>query len=282
MSDVQQGPDWWLASDGKWYPPQSRPAPPPPPLPPRPATGFAAPSVPPAPSSVAVGAGLTGWLQALMWLVAGIAGLAVIFYTAAVGFFDEYMAAPVDSFSEQRALREWLDMDDAATVVSGFLVLIWVAMVIVQMVWLNRAHKTTQRLWNGERQWSSGWTIGGWFIPAAQFVIPKLVVNEIERIAFADRSSGRVEAGWRNRPTLGIGWVWWLTVAAGLLLNAVSTSIDLEYGTADEVRAHYWTGAAAMVAVAIGSAFGAVYFRRLGRALSPSAMAPSVGGGFVA
>jgi hypothetical protein len=21
MSDVQQGPDWWLASDGKWYPP---------------------------------------------------------------------------------------------------------------------------------------------------------------------------------------------------------------------------------------------------------------------
>jgi len=23
MSDIQHGPDWWLASDGKWYPPQS-------------------------------------------------------------------------------------------------------------------------------------------------------------------------------------------------------------------------------------------------------------------
>lgn len=23
MSDTSQGPDWWLASDGKWYPPQS-------------------------------------------------------------------------------------------------------------------------------------------------------------------------------------------------------------------------------------------------------------------
>jgi hypothetical protein len=23
MSDQSQGPDWWLASDGKWYPPQS-------------------------------------------------------------------------------------------------------------------------------------------------------------------------------------------------------------------------------------------------------------------
>ncbi|MGB7050665.1 MAG: hypothetical protein WBG41_03765 [Acidimicrobiales bacterium] len=25
MSDVQQGPDWWQASDGKWYPPERHP-----------------------------------------------------------------------------------------------------------------------------------------------------------------------------------------------------------------------------------------------------------------
>lgn len=31
MSDHQAGPGWWLASDGRWYPPESRPAPPPPP-----------------------------------------------------------------------------------------------------------------------------------------------------------------------------------------------------------------------------------------------------------
>ena len=33
MSEQSQGPGWWLASDGKWYPPESVPAPPPPPLP---------------------------------------------------------------------------------------------------------------------------------------------------------------------------------------------------------------------------------------------------------
>jgi hypothetical protein len=33
MSETSQGPGWWLASDGKWYPPQSAPQPPPP-LPP--------------------------------------------------------------------------------------------------------------------------------------------------------------------------------------------------------------------------------------------------------
>ncbi|HLN15822.1 MAG TPA: hypothetical protein VK277_03610 [Acidimicrobiales bacterium] len=27
MSDVSQGPGWWLASDGKWYPPEAQPGP---------------------------------------------------------------------------------------------------------------------------------------------------------------------------------------------------------------------------------------------------------------
>lgn len=29
MSDTQQGPDWWQASDGKWYPPEAKLPPPP-------------------------------------------------------------------------------------------------------------------------------------------------------------------------------------------------------------------------------------------------------------
>jgi len=28
VSDVQQGPSWWQASDGRWYPPEQQPAPP--------------------------------------------------------------------------------------------------------------------------------------------------------------------------------------------------------------------------------------------------------------
>ncbi len=34
MSDAPQTPDWWQASDGKWYPPEQRPAPPTAPPPP--------------------------------------------------------------------------------------------------------------------------------------------------------------------------------------------------------------------------------------------------------
>ena len=33
MSEQSQGPGWWQASDGRWYPPESRPGPAPPPQP---------------------------------------------------------------------------------------------------------------------------------------------------------------------------------------------------------------------------------------------------------
>ena len=33
MSEQSQGPGWWQASDGRWYPPESRPATAPPPQP---------------------------------------------------------------------------------------------------------------------------------------------------------------------------------------------------------------------------------------------------------
>jgi len=39
VSDVSQGPGWWLASDGKWYPPEQEPGPVAPDLPPMSAPG---------------------------------------------------------------------------------------------------------------------------------------------------------------------------------------------------------------------------------------------------
>lgn len=35
VSETRQALDWWLASDGLWYPPESKPGPPPPPQDPK-------------------------------------------------------------------------------------------------------------------------------------------------------------------------------------------------------------------------------------------------------
>lgn len=45
MSDTSQGEGWWLASDGKWYPPESATHLPPPPPPPAPGLESTAPSL---------------------------------------------------------------------------------------------------------------------------------------------------------------------------------------------------------------------------------------------
>jgi len=59
MSDTSQGPGWWQASDGKWYPPEQAPASPPP--------GQAPGGVPA--SSVDIGAALAyGWKKFVQYL----------------------------------------------------------------------------------------------------------------------------------------------------------------------------------------------------------------------
>ena len=73
MSDVSQGPGWWQAADGKWYPPapQQPPAPPAPPAPPT----FQAPGSPPA---YYAPAGPKNDGMSIAALVCGISGLATL------------------------------------------------------------------------------------------------------------------------------------------------------------------------------------------------------------
>ncbi len=54
---------------------------------------------------------------------------------------------------------------------------------VLLMVWLNLAYKAGQSRGAIDRTWSSGWTVGAWFIPFANLAIPKLVVNEVDRMS---------------------------------------------------------------------------------------------------
>lgn len=117
MSDAPEGPGWWLASDGRYYPPQARPAPQPvapapvapspaqpsqwgAPAPAAPSTWGASPNVPPSlPSSGESRSGpftLGGVLAIFAVLVA--AGVVAAFYFLEVqpaGPDARFTAAPV-------------------------------------------------------------------------------------------------------------------------------------------------------------------------------------------
>jgi hypothetical protein len=82
MSDSSQGPGWWQASDGRWYPPQSHPAQQAAPAPP--AYGAPPPAAYGAPA--ATKSGMPGWVKALL-IIGGILVVLVGGCTVAVGVF---------------------------------------------------------------------------------------------------------------------------------------------------------------------------------------------------
>jgi heme/copper-type cytochrome/quinol oxidase subunit 2 len=292
MSDYWPGPGWRRADDGKWYPdpgPEAEHlAPPPPPPPgggggggggggassggPSPAGGYpAAPTGPdmwapqlplrPVPSSLA------GWLQGLFWLVAATSALLALAALNAHSVFDD-LNSGVSTFGEYQS---WSDADSLVGLASLVGTLARVALFVVIIVWAWRCHKATAGLNPGPRRWAAGWTIGGWFIPFASIVIPKLVLDETERIAMAPRSNGTA-TNWKavKISRVGIAW-WWLFVLSGFFAFQASLT-DTTIGTfadPDGVTTYYsWTTAGGAVA-AISAVLGALYTRevsqRLGR-----------------
>lgn len=309
MSDVQQGPGWWLASDGRWYPPESRPQPLPPPPVPAPPGGsgptpvyqpFGTPSAPTGPPSGppaygqpaygqpgygqpaygqppygavqrrSVSSGLSGTIQGFFWAVCAFSILAAIGGLVSMVAFNTYWDTPINSRAEDRAYDDWIAIDDGYSTLAGFAVLCGIVLFILVIIWSNGAHKTTQQLWFGDRKWSSGWTVGAWFIPFANAILPKLVLNEIERIALEPRAAGQVGATWRSRSLVAVGNLWWFGLVAGLVVTQIGTSVGTEFeSSASDIRASYVIGALGLTLIGISAIFGALYIRRLGRRLSP-------------
>lgn len=302
MSDMQQGPGWWMASDGKWYPPESRaqPLPPPPwpsppggagPTPVMPGAGSppgVVPSAPPGPytppgyapvgyapaATRSLSTGLGGTIQGFFWAVAATALVSGVLALASLLAFNSYWDTPINSRAEAQAYDDWVAVDDGFASFAAFAFLFGFVLWILLMVWMNSAHKTTQQLWHGERRWSSGWTVGSWFIPVASAVIPKLVLSEIERIAFAPRSNGVVhDTLWRARSTLVVGRLWWVALVVGIFATSIGGSVGTDSGSsAGEIRAGYICNAVGLLLLALSSVCGALYVRRLGARLSAAGL----------
>lgn len=289
MSDTQRGPGWWLASDGRWYPPESRAQP----LPPPPGVASTSPvQAPPlaqyppvlqAPYPYArptqllrgVSTGLGGTIQGFLWAAAGLAALAALMSIAALTAFNSYWNSPVGSRAESSAYDDWIAFDDALSGFAGFTAICGIVLFILLIIWMHKAHTTTQQLWQGSRQWTSGWTIGGWFIPIANLVIPKLVLSEIERIALAPRVGGAVDASFKTRPTLAVGKLWWTGIVVGWVFNLVASALSGDEASDTDLRVGYVFNALGLAALAASGVFGALYVRRLGRRLSDAGIAES-------
>ena len=102
-----------------------------------------------------------------------------------------------------------------------------IALFVLLIVWLWRAYSNTRVFGAGPWRWGRGWTVGSWFIPLANLVIPKLLINDAWRGADARAPQNPL---WRRLPVAGVVTMWWVLLVAGRVLlqiaDAGATVVD--------------------------------------------------------
>jgi hypothetical protein len=100
-----------------------------------------------------------------------------------------------------RPLSADLDAGALVVIVPGLVLAIAIFTIVTFLTWIHRA---SSNLWNtGHRmKWRPGWSIGAWFIPFANLVLPLLVFREIDRES-RDHGPG-LFAGWAVFWTVGL------------------------------------------------------------------------------
>ncbi len=252
MTDRPQGEGWWLASDGRWYPPETRSGEP---LPPPPATW-------PRADPTHVSKGLA---YVTFWMLLATALVYLAYTVTTIGYlvvFRSGSGAGVQLSDLERA-------EEAYWLAFGMAGIFYIACGVVFIVWTRTAYRTVLAMDPVGNNWSPGWAIGAWFIPLANWVIPRLLLSEVERMSHP--ASGRRPIGdrWRQSPTDGLGRLWW---AFFITANITwSTSLTAQGYILSDLAFERWV----MVEIGAGFLFvvaavlAAPYVRRIGTRLGP-------------
>lgn len=248
MSDASQGPGWWLASDGRWYPPEAKPGVP---LPPPPLNVSNHPGV-------SLSSKLTGWTIGLMWAI--VAG-------------DVFVAVTAISYRSSlsgTSLAEAIEAEELYNNAASLVFVLWITTFILLIVWSAKAHTSSTSLLHNQRsrKYSQGWCIGVWFIPFANVFSTPRVFAEHQRIATAPRTNGRAHHDWAKQPLdARLTW-WWVLTVLGLVviqLGAGSLTLEASLGEYQDGLLGVIVGSLLMAA---GIASGALFLRSVGAALA--------------
>lgn len=107
--------------------------------------------------------------------------------------------------------------DDAVDASAGVALVLAVATAVLFIVWQWRCAKNAEILGHDRPRFGAGWSVGGWFIPFANFVIPVLIIQDLWRASSPDARPGT----WRREPGSGLVAIWWVA----FVLGAVGTRL---------------------------------------------------------
>ncbi len=179
---------------------------------------------------------------------------------------NRYLSGMVDA--EQSRILEAADSADTWSLVAAG---VWVFTAVIVIIWSYQVRIASETLWRGARKWSRGWTVGGFFVPVANLVIPKLALNESEKIALHYRRAGVAEPGWADRQPIAEGTIWWIGLIIAGLLSRLTGNLAEE--SLEEVRLLYFVQAGAFGLGALAQLFGISYVSSVSNALTRQGLA---------
>jgi hypothetical protein len=168
--------------------------------------------------------GLSGTVAGFWWAASVLYALAAFFMFGAWGIwlgFDE----------GTESLFQMVNSDRYAFGVFGWATLwMWVSGILF-IVWFYQAYRSAESHGASGRRWSSGWSIGGWFIPLANLVIPKMVMNEVDRMSNPLAGEPPRDEQWKLMPRSVVSDLWWILFLVGTALWLVGiAAIESEPG----------------------------------------------------
>jgi hypothetical protein len=137
--------------------------------------------------------------------VASLGAMVAVFQRLAM--VDDFERDPF-TFNPQRAQ----DADDAVEAAAAIWLVLLVVIGIVWVVWQWRCAKNVQALGREGARFGAGWSIGAWFIPLANFVIPAMVVQDLWR---ATTPGTRPGTNLRSQSASPLVFCWWIAFLFG-------------------------------------------------------------------
>lgn len=101
-----------------------------------------------------------------------------------------------------------------ASLINIFWVIIYIALVIVFLMWIHRVYKNLRAVHVQGLKHSPGWAVGWYFIPIANLFKPYVVMKEIWKSTFHADGTG----SWKDKKAPSLMLIWWLTFIIGNII----------------------------------------------------------------
>jgi hypothetical protein len=197
-----------------------------------------------------------GLHTALTWLLAADAGAAI-----AVGAAHLRRYGAIEDYVHGSATRSAIaEADHALNVTSGLSFLALLATATVLIIWQWRSAKNNQLLGRIRPRFTPGWSIGGWFIPFANLVIPVRIFHDLWQGSAPENRNFR---DWHDlRRWSVIGWWWAFWVSGNVLTLFISGGAPV---TLDDYQRVDRIDAAGSILTATAACFAIVVVRTITR-----------------